>query len=228
MVCAAISSRFDRPSDNLKSEPGTAQAAAMCHYSLKVCTEKPNTLGMLDALITSKMRVQILIRLFLDPSRSAYLRELAQVFSASPGHVRAELQQLTAAGLLSRERDGRQVQYRADCSHPIFPELQSIVRKVLRMDRIIDSIVEHAGDVESAYVTGDYACGLDVGIIDLVLVGSISRHNLDDLVAAIERYVERRIRVLVLTSVEYQRLRETLEGHVTLLLWRRSGGPDCV
>ncbi len=43
---------------------------------------------MLDSLITSKMRVQILMRLFLNPDSHAYLRELAQDFHASPGHVR--------------------------------------------------------------------------------------------------------------------------------------------
>ena len=179
---------------------------------------------MLDSLITSKMRVQILMRLFLDPSRRSYLRELAQDFHASPGHVRTELQQLTGAGLLSSEREGRQVQYRADSSHPLFPELQSMVRKALGMDQIIDSIVERLGDVDSAYVTGDYASGLDTGIIDLVLVGDINRDNLDDLVAKTERYIKRKIRVLVLTVSEYERLRQTIDDHASLLLWQRKSG----
>mgnify|MGYP000019400230 CR=1 FL=1 len=40
---------------------------------------------MLDSLITSKMRVQILMRLFLNPDSHAYLRELSKDFNASPG-----------------------------------------------------------------------------------------------------------------------------------------------
>lgn len=179
---------------------------------------------MLDSLITSKMRVQILMRLFLDPTRRTYLRELAQDFHASPGHVRSELQQLTGAGLLTSNREGRQVQYRADRSHPLFPELQSMVRKALGMDRIIDSIIERLGDVEAAYVTGDYASGLDSGIVDLVLVGDINRGNLDDLVAKTERYIQRRIRVLVLSRDEYATLHETLEKQAALLLWQDPAG----
>jgi DNA-binding transcriptional ArsR family regulator len=178
---------------------------------------------MLDSLITSKMRVQILMRLFLDPQRRTYLRELAQDFRASPGHVRSELQQLAGAGLLSSRREGRQVQYRADASHPLFPELQSMVRKALGMDRIIDSIVERLGEVEAAYVTGDYACGRDTGILDLVLVGDINRDNLADLVVKTERYIKRKIRVLTLTRDEYYGLRETLHGHALLLLWQAGG-----
>ena len=97
---------------------------------------------MLDSLFTSKMRVQILMRLFLNADSHTYLRELAKDFDASPAHVRSELMRLSAAGLLASAKEGRQVQYRADRSHPLFPELQSMVRKALGMDRIIDSIVE--------------------------------------------------------------------------------------
>ena len=176
---------------------------------------------MLDILFTSKMRVQILMRLFLNTDSRAYLRELAKDFDASPGHVRAELQQLTRAGLLSSSKEGRQVLYRAEQAHPLFPELQSMVRKSLGMDRILDSIVERLGKLEAAYLTGDYAEGRDTGIIDLVLVGDIDRQNLDDLVAKTERFINRKIRTLVLSQQELGQLSGTLEGQHPLLLWGR-------
>lgn len=159
---------------------------------------------MLDSLITSKMRVQILMRLFINPGTQAYLRELASEFNASPAHVRTELQQLSAAGLLESDKQGRQVNYRANQSHPMFPELHSMVCKALGMDRILDSIIERLGQLEAAYLTGDYAQGRDTGIVDLVLVGDINRHNLDDLVAKTERYIQRKIRTLVLTTQEFR------------------------
>jgi len=176
---------------------------------------------MLDSLFTSKMRVQILMRLFLNTDSRVYLRELAKNFDASPGHVRSELQQLTRAGLLSRAKEGRQVLYRAEQDHPLFPELQSMVRKALGMDRILDSIVERLGKLEAAYLTGDYAEGRDTGIVDLVLVGDIDRHKLDDLVTKTERFINRRIRTLVLSAQELEQLACTLEGQHPLLLWGR-------
>jgi DNA-binding transcriptional ArsR family regulator len=175
---------------------------------------------MLDSLITSKMRVQILMRLFLNPDSHAYLRELAQDFHASPGHVRSELQQLSAAGLLTSAKEGRQVHYRADDRHPLFPELQSMVRKALGMDRILDSIIERLGELEAAYLTGDYAEGRDTGIIDLLLVGNINRRNLDDLVTKTERYIQRRIRTLVLADEEFSRMRDAGQLQPRFLLWR--------
>ena len=176
---------------------------------------------MLDYLITSKMRVQILMRLFLNPDSRTYLRELAQEFDASPGHVRSELQQLSEAGLLSREKEGRQVYYRANRAHPLFPELQSMVRKALGMDRILESITERLGDLRAAYLAGDYANGRDTGIVDLVLVGDIDPESLADLVEKIERHIGRKIRVLMLTSEEFLRLREILAKQSILLLWER-------
>ncbi|MCB1800851.1 MAG: winged helix-turn-helix transcriptional regulator [Gammaproteobacteria bacterium] len=174
---------------------------------------------MLDGLITSKMRVQILMRLFLNANSRAYLRELSKEFGASPGHVRSELQQLAQAGLLSSEREGRQVYYRATRSHPLFPDLQSMVRKTLGMDRILDSILERLGHLEAAYLSGDYAEGRDTGIIDLILVGDIDRHNLDDLVAKTERYIGRRIRTLVLSSSEFQQFDQRRNATPILCLW---------
>lgn len=175
---------------------------------------------MLDRLITSKMRVQILMRLFMNPDSRAYLRELADEFGASPGHVRSELQQLSEAGLLSSEKSGRHVDYRADNSHPLFPELQSMVRKALGMDRILDSIVERLGQLQAAYLTGDYAEGRDTGIVDLVLVGDINQHNLSDLVAKTERYIQRRIRTLVLSEEEFREMDEGGRLDPNFLLWR--------
>ncbi len=175
---------------------------------------------MLDGLITSKMRIQILMRLFLNPESRSYLRELAHDFDASPGHVRSELMQLSAAGLLVSEKESRQVHYRADQSHPLFPELQSMVRKAVGMDRILESIILRLGNLESAYLTGAYAEGRDTGVIDLVLVGGVDRQNLADLSAKTERHINRKIRALVLSASEFESMAngETLMPRVEL--WR--------
>jgi AraC-like DNA-binding protein len=174
---------------------------------------------MLGSLFTSKMRAQILMRLFLNPDSRAYLRELANQFNASPGHLRSELQQLSQAALLSGEKEGRQIQYRANRRHPLFPELQSMVRKALGMDRILDSIIERLGNLEAAYLTGDYAQRRDTGIVDLVLVGDINRRNLDDLVAKTERHIERRIRTLVVSAGEFRDMASSGRLNPNLPLW---------
>ena len=170
-------------------------------------------------LITSKMRIRILMRLFQNPGQQAYLRELAAEFGASTSQVREELQHLSAAGLLNGERAGRQTFYRANETHPLFPELNSMVRKALGMDRILDSILERLGNLELALVLDDYAMGRDSGLIDLVLVGAIDQENLSDLVRKTEGYIGRKIRVLSLTRAEFARLRPELMRRPRILLW---------
>ncbi|MDJ0738674.1 MAG: winged helix-turn-helix domain-containing protein [Gammaproteobacteria bacterium] len=178
---------------------------------------------MFDGLITSKTRVQILMRLFLNPESRAYLRELAGEFNASPGHLRSELAHLTEAGLLTAEKEGRQVHYRAARGHPLFPELQSMVRKAFGMDRILESIIERLGRLEAAYLTGDYAQGRDTGIIDLILIGDIDQANLLDLTRKTERHLDRRIRTLVMSADEFATLQAGPGRQGYLLLWHAPG-----
>ncbi len=176
--------------------------------------------SLFGGLITSKTRIRILMRLFLNPSQHAYLRELAAEFDISPSQVRDELQHLSEAGLLEHEKSGRQINYRANQKHPLFPELHSMVQKALGMDRILDSIIERLGDIERALITGDYAEGKDSGIIDLVLVGNPDAENLLDLTRKTERYIGRKIRILVLSSEEYARMAQTNALEPGLPLWQ--------
>lgn len=179
--------------------------------------------SLLSSLITSKTRVRILMRLFLNPDGQAYLRELAEEFSVSPSQVKEELDQLREAGLLVNARQGRQINFRANREHPLFPELHSMVQKALGMDRILDSIVQRLGRLERAFLLDDYAVGRDTGIIDLGLVGEIDQANLADLTAKTERYIGRKIRTLVLSREEYEELWPMLERRPMLCLWEWRG-----
>ncbi|RCX33452.1 winged helix-turn-helix domain-containing protein [Thioalbus denitrificans] len=175
--------------------------------------------SLLSSLITSKTRVRILMRLFLNPDGQAYLRELAEEFAISPSQVKDELDQLSQAGLLVSAKQGRQVNFRANRAHPLFPELHSMVQKALGMDRILESIVQRLGRLERAFLLDDYAVGRDSGIIDLGLVGEIDHANLADLTAKTERYIGRKIRTLVLSGEDFERLQPVLERRPMLNLW---------
>ncbi len=176
---------------------------------------------MLSGLITSKIRIRILMRLFLNPKQSAYLRELADEFKASPGHIKGELEQLKAANLLTSHKSGRQVLFSANTGHPVFNELHSMVKKALGMDHILESMLRRLGNLERAILLDDYAEGKDTGIIDLLLIGDIDQENLRDLTAKTERYIERKIRTLTLTNEEYTQLKANLQQRPQFVLWQQ-------
>jgi len=176
-------------------------------------------MSLFDGLITSRLRVRILMRLFLNPDQQAYIRELADEMQASPSQVSEELKHLDASGLLRSARSGRQVRYGANREHPLYPELHSMVRKALGMDRILESILERLGNLEKAILLDDYAQGKDTGIIDLLLIGDINTGNLADLVAKTEKYIGRKIRTLVMSADEYDTFGPALHKRPRLLLW---------
>ena len=183
---------------------------------------KEYMLTLLDGIITSKMRIRILMRLFLNPEQDAYLRELANEFDVSTSQVSGELQQLARAGLLTHNRKGKQINYQANIKHSLFPELQSMVKKALGMDQILESIVNRLGNLEEAILLDDYACGKDTGIIDLLLVGNIEMGNLQDLVQKTEKYIGRKIRTLVLNKTEYNSMKVNIEKRPSLVLWKKN------
>lgn len=175
--------------------------------------------NLFAGIIASKTRIKLLVRLLFNPMTRSYLRELAKEFNVSTNAVREELNQLTKTEILKSEKNGRQVYYMANHEHPLFPELKSMVSKVMGLDQVIEGIVNRLGDLESAYLIDDYAKGKDTGIIDLLLVGNIDQHHLNDLSRKTERYVKRKIRSLVLNREEYDKLMPELRKRPRVLIW---------
>ncbi len=178
---------------------------------------------MLDSLITSKTRVKLLLKFFLNPGTRAYLRELSKEFGESTNAVRIELNRLSKAGLLKSDKDGNTKLYHANTQNPLFNEIHNLVKKYLGID-FVEGIINNLGNVELAFLTGDYAKGKDIGIIDIVIVGDINQNYLNELIIVAEENLKRKIRPLVLNTKEYKRLKENLKLDKSLLIWNRNGG----
>jgi len=176
--------------------------------------------NLLSGLIASKTRIKLLMRLFFNPKARSYLRELAKEFNVSTNAVREELNQLKKTDLLKSEKNGRQVYYMANTEHALFPELKSMVSKVMGIDQVVDGIITRLGDLELAYLIDDYAEGKDTGIIDIMLVGDINEYHLNDLSRKTERYINRKIRPLVLSRIEHDNMLPELKKRPQILIWK--------
>jgi hypothetical protein len=176
---------------------------------------------MLEALITSKTRVRLLVKFFLNPNLKAYLRQLANEFGESTNSVRLELNRLKEAGLLESHHEGNTIVYQAKQDHPLFPEIRKIVTKVTGIDSVIESLIERIGNMEQAYLVGDYARGTDSGLIDVVLIGELDKTILQEAIDTAEKLIDRKIRTLVLTKDEFEA--NTLKKNEPfLLLWSKN------
>ena len=176
---------------------------------------------MLNTLITSKTRINLLLKFFMNPGTKAYLRELAAEFGESTNAIRVELNRLSEAKLLQSTNLGRKVIYRANKKHNLFWDIQSVVRKYVGLDRLIEDLVSRLGSVEAAYVIGDYAQGIDSGLIDVVLVGAVDSETLENFVLKTGDLIDRKIRPLVLDLEEFKTLRARLDIDHALPIWNK-------
>ena len=87
------------------------------------------------------------------------------------------------------------------------------------LDQVIEKVLAELGGLDRAFITGDYASGRDSGLIDLVLVGEIIQTRLDKLVKRTEILINRKIRTLVLSEAEFEKLKIKLVSEPILLLW---------
>lgn len=175
---------------------------------------------MLEALITSKTRVKLLLKFFLNPETSGYLRSLASEFGESSNAIRLELGRLEKAGMLESENVGNKKWFRVNIQHPLYRELSDIVRKYIGLDVIVENVVRGLGNLEQAYLTGDLAEGRDAQIIDLVLVGDIDQSYLVNMVEKAEKLVDRKIRYIIYQKSEAPSFEDNAGKY--LLIWTKS------
>ena len=159
------------------------------------------------------------MKFFLNPGTRAYLRELALEFGESTNSVRVELNRLSEANIISAENVGRTIEYHANKEHSLFDELQSLVMKYSGVDQIIDTLIKKLGDVKTGYLVGDYARGLDSGLIDIILIGDINHMELNRIAEKRGKDISRKIRPFVVTEKELCFLWDQLKMDDALLIW---------
>jgi hypothetical protein len=153
---------------------------------------------MLESLITSKTRLRLLIKFFLNIANKGYLNSLANEFGESTNSVRKELNNLSSAGYLEKQNQNNKVIYKANVSHPLFKIIQNIVKKHLGIEEILETVYERIGDVKKIIILGDYARGIDSGIIEVLIVGdNINKEYLDDISPKIEKKIKRKVNFFV-------------------------------
>tara|TARA_R110001592_G_scaffold50902_2_gene157228 strand:- start:78 stop:602 length:525 start_codon:yes stop_codon:yes gene_type:complete len=172
---------------------------------------------MLEALISSKTRIKLLLRLFLNPDSSAYLRGLAEEFNESTNSIRIELNRFEEAGMLDSDLVGNKKVFKANKSYPLFEEVRSILLKYTGLQDVIDEVVEKLGDLNDVYLTGDLALGRDSDIVSLIFVGDPDLHYLVQLIQKAELLMPKKIQYLVYSKEEASLM--SFDPNKNLLIW---------
>ena len=149
---------------------------------------------MLETLISSKTRLNLLIRFFLNLAKKSHLRGLATDFNDSTNSIRVELNNLTNAGYLIKKKEQNKVNYLANKKHPLFNTLIQLVRKHIGIEDVINNIISSVKNLNKVYLVGDYANGIDSGIINIYIDGDINdREYIDEIIKKTETKINRKI-----------------------------------
>ena len=175
---------------------------------------------MLEILITSKTRLKLLLKFFLNSNSSSYLRELESEFHESTNAIRLELNRFEEAGLLQSQTRGNKKYYHANTDHPLFPDINNILLKYLGFDMIINNVIKKLGEMNCVYVVGAFSRGIDNHVIELVFVcEEINREYLARLIGKAEKLVKRKISYFIMNKVEFEEYVQSIPSNEALLLW---------
>ena len=188
---------------------------------------------MNDTLLCSglfgKTRQAVLALLYGRANSSFYTKQILDAVKTGRGTVQRELKNLTSAGIITREVEGRQVYYQANDRCPIFNELKSIVRKTFGVADIIrQSLATVADKIQVAFIFGSIASGNEdiTSDIDIMVVGAISFGEVVSLLSSAEEKLGREVNTVVYPVSEFKRkvrddhhfVKTVLEGEKIFLI----------
>lgn len=176
---------------------------------------------MLDALITSKTRIKLLLKFFLNANNQDYLRNLESDLGDNTNAIRQELMKMEEAGLLKSFSKGNRKYFQSNTSHPLFPDINSILMKITGLDDLVKHVLNNVGDLNQVYLSGDLAKGINSELIDLILVGNVNREYFHNLVVKAEKYIQKKIRFVVFSPEEFAQKHNQLLQENDLLIWKK-------
>jgi hypothetical protein len=177
---------------------------------------------MIQTLISSKTRIKLLVKFFLDTNTKSYLRHLETEFGESTNGIRIELNKFEKAGMLLSETDGKRKFFKANSRHPLYQDIRNIVRKYVGIDWIIEHVAKQLGDLKKVYLTGSLANGIDAEFLELIFVGDLDEQFLKSLCQKVEKQIGKQIRYNILINAHsFDKLFEESNDKF-ILLWEES------
>ena len=159
---------------------------------------------MLEKLLGSQARAEILKNLFTPERRTVYLRELSRLSHLSAPVLQRELRQLTKLGLVVTQKDGNRVNFAANAESSLFSLLCDLVSKTEGPALVLKAAL---ADIAADYVFifGSLANGTANANsdIDLFVLGSCGLREVTRHLHSVVQKISREINPYVITREDY-------------------------
>ena len=175
---------------------------------------------MLNKILVSEVRVNILKLLLLNPNRAFHIRAIVRQVDAEINAVRRELDNLFEINLVTRRQSSNKIFYQIETNHPFYSDLLSLVAKeegigaaVIKNERRI-GVIDYAV-LSLAFLRGRKSTALDV---DLFIVGVINLDVIQNIVKEEESKNNKEINYSVMTMEEFMSRKRTNDPFIYRVL----------
>ena len=176
-------------------------------------------MDILEGLLGSRSRAEVIRLLFERPERELYLREIFRLSGLSIRPIQEELSHLHDLGLLQVRKDGNRLYYTANSQNPLFPELKSLVEKTSGYRALLTRALKDP-EIDAAFVFGSIAAGnaKSTSDLDLFVVGTIGLRKLTKLLSGLSERLGREINPHVLLPAELEKRRKAKDHFVSSVM----------
>ncbi|HPD73805.1 MAG TPA: hypothetical protein P5014_01340 [Patescibacteria group bacterium] len=166
---------------------------------------------MLNKILVSEVRVNILKLLLLNPNRAFHIRAIVRQVGAEINAVRRELDNLFEINLVNRRQSSNKIFYQIETSHPFFSDLLSLVAKEEGVGAAIVKNEKRIGMIDYAvlslaFLRGRKSTALDV---DLFIVGDVDLEVIKNVVKEEEGKMNKEINYSVMNMEEFMSRKRT-------------------
>ncbi|MEK6715618.1 MAG: nucleotidyltransferase domain-containing protein [Candidatus Omnitrophota bacterium] len=159
---------------------------------------------LLEALISSKTKRDILKRFLSNPEEKYYVRQIATLLDSSVGTIHRELTKFEKSRILNSEKVGNLKFFFMNKHNPLFKELKQIIFKTEGLKGRMESELKKIKGIKNAFIYGSFAKGEEGenSDMDLFLVGDIDEDDLVVKISGLEREFDREINYTIHTPKE--------------------------
>ena len=175
---------------------------------------------MIDKLISSKARVEIMKLFLFNPHDNYYQRQIASLTHQPIRAVQRELERLVGTGLITKSAQGNRYYYKVNTNCSIYHELKAVFFKTVGLPSILKAHLSNKEDVRIAFIYGSYAKDQEnlVSDIDLMVIGKVSSRKLSSIIAEAKKELGREINYVIFTEDEFRQKSKRNDHFVSSVL----------
>lgn len=159
---------------------------------------------MLQQLLGSQARAEILKNLFTSERKNVHLRELARLSNLSAPVLQRELRQMSKLGLVISQKDGNRVNFSANVESPIYNLLCELV---LKTEGAVEILRAEFADIAADYVFifGSTAKGTATvdSDIDLFVIGECGLREVTKHIHVVAERISQVVNPYVISRSDY-------------------------